>query len=171
MSEVTYRQAEEKDFLILEEYYTKLNQHFRQYGYRLPVPENIGGVWLDTFRRTLGKFSMAYVAEYEGKVRGFLLARIKRLPAYMGGEFVGELSDEWIEPEIRRLGAGAHMCHMGLEWLRTQNVHSVEIQVLSGNEPSWNMLAAMGFKQEFRVGRMYWDEYIPEDLNKTRENS
>ncbi len=167
MSEVTYRLAGETDFPIMKKYYTLLNSHFHQYGYRLPVPENVGEVWLDTFKRTLGKFSVAYVAEFEGKVVGFLLARIKRLPPYMGGMFVGELSDEWIEPEVRRLGVGAHMCHMALDWLKEQKVHSVEIQVLNGNEASWNMLSAMGFKQEFRVGRMCWEDYIPEKKQKS----
>jgi RimJ/RimL family protein N-acetyltransferase len=171
MSEVIYREAIENDFPIMKQYYTKLNSHFHQFGYRLPVPENVGEIWLDTFKRTLGKFSIAYVSEYEGKIEGFLLARIKRLPPYMGGLFVGELSDEWIEPEIRRLGAGAHMCHMALEWLRNQKVHSVEIQVLNGNEPSWSMLSAIGFKQEFRVGRMCWEDYIPENRDKLREDA
>jgi RimJ/RimL family protein N-acetyltransferase len=169
MSEVTYREATESDFPVLAKFYAMLNHYFHQYGYRLPVPENVGEVWLDTFKRTLGKFSIAYVAEYEGKTVGFLLARIKRLPPYMGGLLVGELSDEWIEPEVRRLGAGAHMCHLALDWLRHQEVHSVEIQVLNGNEASWNMLSAMGFKQEFRVGRMYWDEYIPENQKNSSE--
>jgi RimJ/RimL family protein N-acetyltransferase len=166
MSDVTYRVATEADFPVMKEFYAKLNHHFHEYGYRLPVPENIGDVWLDTFKRTLGKFSIAYVAEYENKVVGFLLARIKRLPPYMGGMFVGELSDEWIEPVVRRLGVGAHICHMALDWLRNQKVHSVEIQVLNGNEPSWNMLSAMGFKQEFKVGRLIWDEYLPEETKE-----
>ena len=163
MSDVTYRLATENDFPIMKEFYTKLNQHFHKFGYRLPVPENIGEVWLDTFKKTLGKFSIAYVAEFEGRVVGFLLARVKRLPTYMGGVLVGELSDEWIEPEVRRLGVGAHMCHMALSWLREQKVHSVEIQVLNGNEASWKMLSAMGFAQEFRVGRLFWDEYTSEE--------
>jgi RimJ/RimL family protein N-acetyltransferase len=163
MSEVTYRLAEPADFPIMQEFYSKLNEHFYHYGYRLPRPENIGEAWLETFRRTLGKFSIAYIAEFEGKVVGFLLARIKRLPPYMGGELVGELSDEWIEPVVRRLGVGSHICHIALDWLKEQKVHSVEIQVLNGNEASWDMLAAMGFKQEFRVGRLMWDEYVPEN--------
>jgi RimJ/RimL family protein N-acetyltransferase len=169
MSEVTYREATESDFPVMAKFYTLLNQHFHQFGYRLPVPENVGEVWLDTFKRTLGKFSIAYVAVYEENVVGFLLARIKRLPPYMGGILVGELSDEWIVPEVRRLGVGAHMCHLALEWLRNQKVHSVEIQVLTGNDASWNMLSAMGFKQEFRVGRMYWDEYIPENQKNSSD--
>jgi RimJ/RimL family protein N-acetyltransferase len=163
MSEVVYRLAGPADFPILQEFYSKYNEHLRHYGYRLPRPENIGETWLESFRRTLGKFSIVYIAEFEGQVVGFLLARIKRLPPYLGGVLVGELSDEWIEPIVRRLGVGSHMCHMAIDWLKKQKVHSVEAQVQNGNEASWGMVAEMGFKQELRVGRLMWDEYIPEN--------
>lgn len=160
---ITYREATPGDFPIMKLYYQKLNDHFLNYGYRLPRPDDLGELWLSTFERTLGKFSIAYVSEMEGEVVGFLLARIKRLPPYMGGVLVGELSDEWIEPKARRTGAGDHMCRMALEWLKEKAVHSVEIQVLKGNDASWNMLSAMGFKEEFRVGRLFWEEYIPKN--------
>ncbi len=159
MTELIYREAIEADFPAMKKYYGMLNDHFYKYGYRLPHPEDVGTAWLSTFERTLGKFSIAYVAEDQGKVVGFILARIKRVPPYMGGVLVGELSDEWIEPEYRRLGAGDHMCRMALDWLRTKDVHSVEIQVLIGNESSWKMLTAMGFQLEFRVARMMWSDY------------
>ncbi|PWH13342.1 MAG: hypothetical protein DDG59_14400 [Anaerolineae bacterium] len=165
MSETTqplvhYRLATESDFPILMEFYTKLNQFFYQVGYRLPHPENVGEVWLDSFRRTLGRFSRVDVAEIDGRVVGFMLCRIKRVPAYMGGVLVGELSDMWIEPEARRLGIGDKLSRLALNWLREQGVHSVEIQVLRDNEASWKLYERMGFKLEFRVGRLLWDEYI-----------
>ena len=59
---VSYRLATEADFPIIKEYYTLLNEHFYSFGYRLPHPENVGDVYLDSFRRTLGKFSNAWVA-------------------------------------------------------------------------------------------------------------
>ncbi len=160
MTELIYREATEADFPAMKQYYTLLNDHFYKTGYRMPRPEDVGLAWLSTFERTLGKFSIAYVAEDQGRVVGFILARIKRVPPYMGGVLVGELSDEWIEPEYRRLGAGDHMCRMALDWLRTKDVHSVEIQVLNANEASWKMLTSMGFQLEFRVARMLWSDYI-----------
>ena len=163
MTQITYREATPDDFPIMQRFYENLNNHFLNYGYRLPRPDDLSEQWLSTFERTLGKYSIAYVAEMEGNVVGFLLARIKRLPPYMGGVLVGELSDEWIEPIARRTGAGDHMCRMALDWLKEKAVHSVEIQVLKGNEPSWNMLSAMGFKEEFRVGRLFWEEYVPKN--------
>ncbi|GAB4483933.1 MAG: hypothetical protein Kow0088_27290 [Anaerolineales bacterium] len=165
MSETTsptvhYRLATEADFPLLMEFYKKLNQFFYQVGYRLPHPENVGEVWLDSFRRTLGRFSRVDVAEIDGQVVGFMLCRIKRVPAYMGGVLVGELSDMWIEPEARRLGIGDKLSRLALNWLREQGVHSVEIQVLRDNEASWKLYERMGFKLEFRVGRLLWDEYV-----------
>ena len=157
--EIVYRPATEADFPIIKDMYTLLNQHFYTLGYRLPHPENIGDVYLDSFRRTLGKFSNAYVAEVDGTVVGYILCRIKRTPQTMGGVLVGELSDEWIDPGVRRLKIGDKLCRIALEWLRQQEVHSVEIQVLESNEASWRMLSRMGFKLEFRVGRLVWDEY------------
>ena len=157
---VNYRLATEADFPVLVEFYTKLNQFFYQVGYRLPHPENVGEVWLDSFRRTLGRFSRVDIAELDGRVVGFMLSRIKRVPAYMGGVLVGELSDMWIEPEARRLGIGDKLSRLALNWLREQGVHSVEIQVLRDNEASWKLYERMGFKLEFRVGRLLWDEYV-----------
>jgi ribosomal protein S18 acetylase RimI-like enzyme len=142
--------------------YTKLNTHFYKLGYRLPHPENVGQVWLESFQRTLGRFSNSYVAELDGRVVGFILCRIKRVPTYMGGVLVGELSDEWIDESVRRMRVGDRLCRLALEWLREQGVHSVEIQVLEDNVASWKMLNRMGFQLEFRVGRLLWDEYVEE---------
>ncbi len=159
---VSYRLATEADFPIIKEYYTLLNEHFYSLGYRLPHPENVGEPYLESFRRTLGKYSNAWVAEVDGTVVAYILCRIKRVPQYMGGVLVGELSDEWVDASARRLRIGDQLCRIALDWLRQQGVHSVEIQVLTNNDASWKMLNRMGFEQEFRVGRLVWEEYKKE---------
>ncbi len=160
--QVSYRLVTEADFPIIMEMYSNLNTFFYEVGYRLPHPENVGQVWLDTFRRTLGRFSNVFIAEVDQKVVGFMLCRVKRVPAYMGGVLVGELSDMWITADVRRLGIGDKLSRLALDWLREQGVQSVEIQVLRDNEASWKLYDRMGFKLEFRVGRLLWDEYIEE---------
>lgn len=161
MTGVSYRLATEDDFPILMEMYSRLNTFFYQVGYRLPHPENVGQVWLDSFKRTLGRFSNVFIAEVEpGKVSGFMLCRLKRVPAYMGGVMVGELSDMWIESDARRLGIGDRLSRLAIDWMREQGAHSIEIQVLKDNEASWKLYERMGFKLEFRVGRLLWDEYV-----------
>ena len=157
---VNYRLVQESDYPIIKAMYAKLNEFFYSQGYRLPHPDDVSQAWLETFQRMIGRFSNVFVAEVGGNVVGFMLCRVKRVPTYMGGVMVGELSDMWIEAEARRLGIGDKLSRLALDWLRTQGVHSVEIQVLRDNEASWKLYDRMGFKYEFRVGRLLWDEYI-----------
>ena len=154
MTEPTYRTYLESDLATIVTFYTKLNGAFHEMGYSLPSPENVGQLWLDSFRRTLGKFSNIHVAEVDKKLVGFMLSKVKRLPPYMGGMLVGELSDMWIEPDYRRFGIGRRLSVIAIDWLREQKVHSVEIQVLSGNEPSYKLYESMGFKWDFRHARL-----------------
>ena len=163
MSDITYRVATEDDFPIVKKYYANLDGLFRQLGLLLPEPDDVGQAWLDSFQRTLGRFSKLWVAELDGEVVAFLLARVKRTPPFMGGVLVGELADEWVEPVARRIGIADKLCRYGFEWLREMEVHSVEIRILKGNEASWAMLEPMGFKPELTQYRVTWDEYIPED--------
>jgi ribosomal protein S18 acetylase RimI-like enzyme len=159
MSPVSYRPVTEADFPAITEMYALLNDYFYRLGYRLPHPEDVGAAWLDSFRRTLGRFSNVFIAEVDGKVVGFILCRIKRVPQYMGGVLVGELSDMWILAEARRMGIGDQLSRLALDWLRAQGTHSVEIQVLRDNEASWKLYERMGFQYEFRAARLLWDEY------------
>lgn len=148
------RPADEADFSQLAAMYEKLNAYFYEVGYLLPHPENVGEAWLESFRRTLGRFSNVFVAEREGLLLGFILCRLKRLPAFMGGVVVGEVSDVWVEAEARRSGVGQALAQTGVEWMRGQGVHSVEVQVLSGNEASLRFFESLGFKLELRALRL-----------------
>lgn len=157
---VTCRLVTEADYPVIRDMYTMLNSHFYSMGYRLPHPENVGQVWLDSFCRTLGRFSNVFIAEIQDKVVGFMLCRVKSLPKYMGGVLVGELSDMWIVSSARRLGIGDKLSRLAIGWLRDQGVHSVEIQVLRDNHASWKLYERMGFQLEYRAGRLLWDDYV-----------
>lgn len=163
MSSVSYRTVSEADFPVLVEFYENLNTYFYSMGYRLPHPENVGQVWLDSFQRTLGRFSNVFIAEIDGRVVGFMLCRLKRVPSYMGGVMVGELSDMWIDANARRMGIGDKLSRLAIDWMRQQGAHSIEIQVLKDNEASWKLYERMGFQLEFRVGRLLWDDYVEEN--------
>lgn len=94
----------------------------------------------------------------DGQIAGFALCRLKRVPAHMGGMMVGELSDIWISPEIRRSGIGARLTRLVLDWLHEKGAHSVEVQVLRDNEAAWNLFAGLGFQFEFRSARLLYDK-------------
>lgn len=154
MNDITYRPATEADFPQLTAMYAKLNAYFFEVGYLLPRPENVGEAWMESYRRTLGRFSNVFVAEREGHLLGFILCRLKRLPAHMGGVMVGEVSDVWVEDEARRSGVGRALVQAGLVWMMEQGVHSVEVQVLSENEASLKFFESLGFKLELRAMRL-----------------
>jgi RimJ/RimL family protein N-acetyltransferase len=150
MPEVAYRLAEDRDLPVIVSMYDKMDVFFRQLTYRFPEVENVGQAWLDSFRRTLGRYSIVYVCELDSRLVGFMLGRVKRVAPYLGGVLVGELSDMWVEPDARRLHIGEELSRLTIEWLLQQNVHSVEVQILEGNEPIWRLYQKMGFKPELR---------------------
>jgi GNAT superfamily N-acetyltransferase len=156
---VIYREATEADFPIVAGMYVKLDKLLRQHTYTFPEVENVGELWLDMFRRTLGRFSILYVAEYEGEVVGFIVARVKRVPEYLGGVMVGELKDMWVEHKVRRLGIGEKLLRLAIEWCREQKVYSVEAQILVGNEPIIQLVEYLGMKKELYQLRMLWEDY------------
>ncbi|MEK6256764.1 MAG: GNAT family N-acetyltransferase [Chloroflexota bacterium] len=161
MSDVIYRLGTEEDFPAVSALYVKLHTYFREIGLRLPTPDDVGAAWLDSFRRTLGRYSSLHVAVLDGEVVSFILTRIKQVPPFWGGVTVGILSDMWVRTKARRLGVGRKLSHIGLKWLQDQGVHSVEIQVLLKNNASWGLYEDFGFEPELRQSRLLWEDYSP----------
>jgi len=156
---IIYREAVEADFPAVAGLYEKLDQLLKQYTYSFPAVENVGNLWLDMFKRTLGRFSVLYVTEIDGEVVGFIVARLKRVPEYLGGVMIGELKDMWVEPKVRRYGIGEKLLRMAIEWCRAQNVYSCEAQILLGNQPIINLVETLGMKKELYQLRLSWEDY------------
>ncbi|OGO28921.1 MAG: hypothetical protein A2Z16_04940 [Chloroflexi bacterium RBG_16_54_18] len=163
IDEVSYRLAAEADLPTVANMYDLLDGLLHEYGYNFPVVDGVGEKWLDIFRRTIGRFSVVYLAEYQGKVVGFILARLKRVPEYLGGVMVGELKDMWVEPEVRRLGIGEKLLRLAIEWCWAQEVHSLEAQVFVSNEPIIKLIEYLGMKPELLQMRMMKGEYREAD--------
>ena len=159
--QVVYRQAKESDFPAVAAHYEKLDYLLHQYTYSFPSVENVGELWLDMFKRTLGRFSVLYVCEVDGVIAGFIVARLKRVPEYLGGVMVGELKDMWVEPEVRKLGIGEELLRLAIEWCRAQNAYSCEAQILVGNQPIINLIEHLGMKTELYQFRLNWEDYRP----------
>ena len=165
--ECSTARLKEADLPAVANLYGKLDQLLREHTYSFPVVENVGEKWLDMFRRTLGRFSVLYVAEYQGDIVGFIVARLKRVPEYLGGVMIGELKDMWVEHKVRRLGIGEKLLRLAIEWCRDQDVHSLEAQILLGNDPIIKLVEYLGMKPELYQMRMMWGDYNeegPEDL-------
>ena len=158
MSEISYRQVEERDHPAVKNIYVELDLFYRQQGLNFPPVEDVGQVWLDSFARTLGKFTMLYVAEKDGLVVGFMLARVKRLPPYWGGGMAGTISDIYVSPKARNTGIARGLMDHCLAWLRQQGVASVDAQVQVKNSASRALFASFGFEPELEQVRLVWGE-------------
>ena len=161
--DVIYREAFEEDYPAVIAMYDKLDDFLRKYTYSFPEVKNVGEKWFETFRRTLGRFSVLYVAEYQDEIVGFIIARLKRVPEYLGGVMVGELKDMWVENQVRRMGIGEVLLRYAIEWCREQEVYSVEAQILLGNEPIIKLVEYLGMKPELYQLRMSWEDYNAPD--------
>lgn len=104
--------------------------------------------WQASFERTLGRFSFLWVAELEANVEGFLLARVKHTPAYLGSALVGEISDLWVEPVLRRQGAAAGLVQRAMQEFHNLSVHSVEVQIMAANQEGLAFWQKQGFTPE-----------------------
>lgn len=160
MSEVLYRFMREEDQPTVKAMYAELDAYLRTLNVRLPEPEDPAQAWLDSFVRTLGRYSQVHVAVMDGAVVGFMLSRVRRVPEHWGGVLVGQLSDMWVVPEARRFGVGRELSRLAINWLRDQGAHSVEIQIVSDNAASLKLYDTLGFKHELIQVRMLWDEYL-----------
>ncbi|MBN2549651.1 MAG: GNAT family N-acetyltransferase [Anaerolineales bacterium] len=166
---VIYRPATEADLPAVAAMYDKLDTFLRRYTYTFPQVENVGTLWLDIFRRTLGRFSVVYIAEYRSETNkplemvGFILARVKRVPEYLGGVMVGELKDMWVEPKVRRLGIGEELLRLAIGWCKEQQVYSLEAQLLVGNETIKQLVETLGMKVELYQMRLMWEDYHTSD--------
>ena len=162
---VIYRLATEADLPAVAGMYDKLDSFLRRYTYTFPKVENVGTLWLDIFRRTLGRFSVVYIAEYQAdehsprEMVGFILARVKRVPEYLGGVMVGELKDMWVEPKVRRLGIGEELLRLAIGWCKEQDVYSLEAQLLAGNDAIKQLVELLGMKVELYQMRLMWEDY------------
>ncbi|MEK6256000.1 MAG: GNAT family N-acetyltransferase, partial [Chloroflexota bacterium] len=160
---VIFRLATEEDFSAVSEMYRKLDALMRRMGMRLPGHKNVGQSWVDSFSRTLGRYSFLHVVEVGGELSGFLLSRLKRVPHYWGGVIVGEITDLWLHPKVRRMHLAERLANEGIQNLMDHEVHSVEAHFLITNEPVWRLAESMGFNLETRTARLSWENYKKEE--------
>ena len=154
MADATVRPAEQGELAEIARMYEDLDAHYRKFPYHFPRIEDLGQVWLDSFRRTLGRFSQLFVAELDGKIVGFSLGRLKRVAPYLGGYLVGEISDVWVHPDARRLHIGEVLNLQAIAWLGNKGAESIEVQVLEGNQPIRDLYNKLGFQPELRQLRL-----------------
>lgn len=114
----------------------------------LPLVEGGEFSWLEIVGATPTKMGYVGGALIDSRLEGFISARIKALPVYLGGGWVGEISHLFVSPEHRRIGVASTLADSALDWLSESGVTNVELQVVSGNETADAFWRSLGFIQE-----------------------
>jgi ribosomal protein S18 acetylase RimI-like enzyme len=153
LDDFALREAGSADLPALAQLWTQLDSYHRKLGLAFPPVENAGEKWADSFSRTLGRFSFAWLAEHGSQPVAFLTARLKQAPQYLGSVQVGEISDLYVSEEARGSGVGLRLVELAIQKFAGLNVHSVEVQVLEGNDNGLDFWIKQGFKKDLRLVR------------------
>ncbi|MCW5875547.1 MAG: GNAT family N-acetyltransferase [Anaerolineales bacterium] len=153
MTEWTVREATPADLPGVAVYWKKLQEYHLGLGLIYSLPDDAADKWVDSFKRTLGRFSFLWVAGPEGAPVAFLLCRVKQSPAYFGGMQVGQLSDMYVDDSLRGTGVGRMLGDEAMKKFAELGVHSIEGEVQLGNEVSLNFWAKYGFTVDTSIIR------------------
>jgi ribosomal protein S18 acetylase RimI-like enzyme len=129
--------------------YAFMNDH----GLRLGLTEKGEQKWLDGIRKGMGRFGVLLVAEQEGKVLAFAHGSVRLTPDYLGNRKVGVITHVYVDGEFRGGGIGENMVKGLEDWFREKEVHSVELQVLSGNKSGIAFWEKLGYPLELKQYR------------------
>ena len=110
--------------------------------------------WIASFERHLGRFSFLWVVERDERIGGFLLARLKTRPAYLGGELIGELCSIYVAPPMRGMRAGEALVRTAIAALRAAGAGTIEVDAHEANPAARAFWEAQGFRTGFRTYRL-----------------
>lgn len=119
----------------------------RAQGMQMALPDDAFDLWVASLKSVLGRFATVIVAE-RGEPVGFLAARVRRAPPWLGGEAVGFVSEVWVEPASRGRRLGARLVGAAEEWFRTQSIDRAELQVMAHNEKARALYERLGWSIE-----------------------
>ena len=136
------------DLRVVGQLWNELNDYHHTVGLNFPAGDSVVEEWISSFERTLDRFSFLWVAEQKSVVRGFLLGRLKRTPAYLGGVMVGEISDLYLGEDLRGQGAGRQLVDAAVEKFEELNIHSIEVQIMAQNSAGLAFWKSLGFQND-----------------------
>lgn len=141
------------DLRAVGQLWNELNKFHHTVGLNFPINDSTVPEWISSFERTLGRYSFLWVADQEAVIDGFLLGRIKKTPAYLGGVLVGEISDLFVGEALRGQGIGKQLVDLAVDHFVEMKVHSIEVQVMAQNTAGLAFWNSMGFKNDVTLVR------------------
>lgn len=141
-------QPDHPDWTAVAALFTKMYARMDEMGLMLPLADDGAEKWLKTARITSGKYGVLVVAKDDAKIIGFAHGMIKFLPDYLGGYSVGIITHVFVDEKARRAGVGKALVKELEAWFGIKKVHSVELQVITGNPNAQAFWKKLGYSEE-----------------------
>jgi ribosomal protein S18 acetylase RimI-like enzyme len=92
-----------------------------------------------------------FVAEREGALLGFAVARLLRRPPLFRETERGEIEALFVREEARRAGSGRALADAALGWMAARGLRRAALQVAAGNDVGQRFWRALGFADAMDV--------------------
>lgn len=138
--------------------FTLMYARMDEMGLMIPLAEGGTEKWLKSTQNTSGKFGMVVLAKESELAIGFAHGMIKFLPDYLGGSAVGTITHVFVDENVRRAGVGRQLVSELEEWFRMKKVHSIELQVITGNPIAKEFWKELGYMEELMQYRKTWQQ-------------
>jgi GNAT superfamily N-acetyltransferase len=126
------------------EYHQKIDGYFAS-------NEDVSDLWKQYAEKVIRDGEqVAYCAVVEGKIVGYMMAKIELRPPIYKIARVGLIGDAYVLPRYRRRGAFTLLLEKTLDWMRKKGISYVEHPVASKNWTGLKAWKNKGF-EEFMV--------------------
>jgi GNAT superfamily N-acetyltransferase len=140
--------ADKKELAEVTDLFRGMYSEMEAQGLKVPLAADGARLWTSGVEKTIGRLSCLVVAVTEGRVIGFAHGTLRFLPDYLGGHLTGNITHIYLIPEKRGAGTASLLLDELEAWFRKKNVHSVDLQVIPGNEAGRKFWASSGYPVE-----------------------
>jgi ribosomal protein S18 acetylase RimI-like enzyme len=89
--------------------------------------------------------SIAFVAEYEKKIIGYLIGCIKKPEDYRTVKLIAELENMLIEESYRKKGIGKMLINNFIKWVKENKINRIKVSVYDKNTNAIEFYKKTGF--------------------------
>lgn len=127
------------------DYHTQIDQFFKR---RKDAHLNYESFIRELFE---SKEAKIFVAMENGKILGYILAKVDEYPpVYLYGKY-GAIYDLIVKSTYRRRGIGTKLLEKSIEWFYSQGLDRIELKSVSKNEKANSFYLKNGFQDYKRV--------------------
>jgi GNAT superfamily N-acetyltransferase len=126
----------------------EMYEYMQAHGLKLELSPDGCQQWISSVSKGLGRFGVLYVIFNDDDIFGFAHGSIRLSPDYLGSKKLGVITHVFVRDNDRSSGAGRKLVNALEDWFVKQNIHSIELQVLSGNQPAIGFWEKLGYASE-----------------------